>query len=132
MYKESDKKKWVKKEDNSHYLYLVAKYNGLQYINPDAMEAYIIQEIRWYVDKETKEKNYCVLGLQKNCTSKWDFLEINENLRLQIRICDQEKNIQLINEDGRELDCKEQIEKHFGNHKHKEILRQGWDLFLLD
>ena len=89
-----------KKEDGTHYFHLVTKYKGLQYINPDAMKAYIIQDIIWYdgTNSEDKAKYYCVSGQQKNNDLKWDLMPIGPDLCLQTQICDQDNNILLINE----------------------------------
>ena len=92
-----------KKEDGTHYFHLVTKYKGLQYINPNAMKAYIIQEVSWYdsSDSKDKEKYYCVNGQQKNNDSKWDLMPIDPDLCLQIQICDHNKDILLSNEAGK-------------------------------
>ena len=61
MYEEPDERKWIKKEDSSHSFHLQTKYKGLQYIDPDAMKAYIIQDVRWYDGSGSmdKEKLLC-------------------------------------------------------------------------
>ena len=110
MYEELDERKWIKKEDGSHSFHLRTKYKGLWYIDPDAMKAYVIQDIIWYDgnNSEDKAKYYCVCSQQKNNDSKWDLMPIDPDLCLQIQICDQDNNILLIN-GAEKYDCMKEI-----------------------
>lgn len=132
-YIEDQEKCYLRKQHDDHYFYLKAKYKDIKYISADEQKGYTIKDVVWVTEeyKGKKERYYAVRGLSKNNKAsemdKWDKMKINEDLHLQIQICEQESDIKLVDENGYEISRLAVIEDNFyQDTKQMKALKRGW------
>lgn len=128
-----EKDVWLKKRHDDHLFKLRSKYRGMRYICPDNLKGYTIDNVDWFQEKDTgrNKKYYVVHGYSKNSScresDKWDKMLINEDLHLQIRICQQDPLIKCLDENGYEINREVEIEDNF--YMNEELIKKlkvGW------
>lgn len=125
---------YLKRQHDDHFFHLKRKYEHVKYICPDDRKGYTIKEVIWVTEEENRKKikYYAVRGLSKNPNAsemdRWDKMKINHDLHLQIRICQQDEHLKVVDENGYEVNPLAEIEDNFYTDKELcEALKKGWD-----